>query len=101
MLSMQFIREQEALVREALANRRSEAPIDRILDLDARRRSGLQELENLRAQRNQLSSRISGTEDPANRQQIIDQKRQISSRITELEPEMPKIESERNALRPE
>src|SRR5438105_3913079 len=98
MLSMQFIREHEAVVREALKNRRSEAPIERILKLDSLRRSGLQEVETLRAQRNQRSSRISGTKDPTERQQLIDETRQMSARISELEPEMREIESELDAL---
>ena len=98
MLSIQFIRENEALVREALANRHSDAPLDRLLELDGQRRAGLQELESLRAQRNQRSAKIAGAKDPAERQQLIDETKGMSARISELEPEMKRLEAELDGL---
>jgi len=98
MLSLQFIREHEDVVRQAMANRRAEAPIDRILELDGQRRGILLEIENLRAQRNQRSAKIAGAKDPAERQQLIDETRQMSARISELEPEMREIDVELDRL---
>jgi seryl-tRNA synthetase len=97
-LSIQFIREHEKLVREALTNRRSDAPLDRVLELDAQRRQGLQELESLRAQRNQRSAKFAGAKDPAERQRLIDETKGMSLRISELEPEMKRIETELDSL---
>ncbi|HZT08275.1 MAG TPA: serine--tRNA ligase [Chloroflexota bacterium] len=98
MLSMQYIRENEALVRQALDNRRSDAPIDRILALDARRRAILQELERLRAQRNQRSAKIAGAKDPEERGQLIAETRALSERIAVLEPEIRGIDGELEPL---
>jgi seryl-tRNA synthetase len=98
MLSLQFIREHEGRVREALANRRSDAPLDRVLELDAQRRGRLQELETLRAQRNQRSARIAGTKEAAERQALIDETRQLSARISEIEPEMKLVDDELDRL---
>jgi seryl-tRNA synthetase len=96
-LSLQYIREHEAELRQAMANRHTETPLDRILELDSLRRELLQEREALQAQRNQLSSQI-GKADPATRQSLIDQTRGMSARISELEPQVKEIEGELDAL---
>ena len=98
MLGVQFVREQEALVRQAMANRRAETPLDRILALDVRRREILQELESLRAQRNQRSGRIGSAGDTRLRQQLIDETRGMSARIAELEPEARQVDAEMEML---
>jgi len=48
MLDLKFIREDTAIVREALEKRQDSAPLDEILLLDATRRQKILELENLR-----------------------------------------------------
>jgi len=58
MLSLQLIRENPDLVRDALEKRHDSAPIDKILALDKRRRQVLSKAENLRAQRNKISEDI-------------------------------------------
>ena len=62
MLSSQFIREHTDEVREALRKRRTDAPIDEILDLDARRRALLGEVERLRAELDHQSRLAEGKE---------------------------------------
>jgi seryl-tRNA synthetase len=98
MLSMQFLREHEPLVRQAMADRQADTPLDRILEIDARRRQLLQELESLRGQRNQRSARIGTTKDAAARQQLIDETKSMSARIGELEPQVRECESELEEL---
>src|SRR5438309_2337577 len=98
MLSIQFIREHADVVRQALACRRSDAPLDRILELDASRRNILQEIETLRAQRNQRSAKIAGAKEQAERQHLIDETKQMSARIGELEPELKRIDEELDKL---
>jgi seryl-tRNA synthetase len=95
---MQFIREHEAAVREAMAHRRGETPLDRILEVDARRRGLLHELESLRGQRNQRSARIGTTKDPGARQHLIDETRAFSARIGELEPKVRELETDLDQL---
>jgi seryl-tRNA synthetase len=55
MLSIQFIRQNTDLVRQALENRHDSAPLDTILALDEQRRKLLTDVESLRAQRRQES----------------------------------------------
>src|SRR5437867_10956646 len=97
MLSLQFIRENEAWVREAMGNRHAEPPLDQILELDRRRRELLQEVEGLRAQRNQLTSQI-GTSAGGDRQELIDQTRDFSARLTTLEPEIKALDEQLDTL---
>ncbi len=98
MLSIQFIREHEAEVRAAMAARHADTPLDEILGVDRRRRELLKELETLRSERNQRSSRIGGTKDPAERQRLIDETRGMSSRIAAIEPELKELEERLEAL---
>ena len=58
MLSLQFIRENPDVVRQALEKRQFSEPIDNVLALDERRRQLLTEVESLRASQNQLSKLV-------------------------------------------
>jgi seryl-tRNA synthetase len=57
-LSIQLLREKPDLVRQAIARRHAEAPLDEALALDAQWRSLLAEVETLRAERNSISKEI-------------------------------------------
>ena len=52
MLNPALIRENPDIVRQALAARQTEAPLDDVLALDGQRRVLLQQVETLRAERN-------------------------------------------------
>ena len=96
MLSLQFIRENPALVREALGKRQSGEDIDDILAFDERRRSLLTEVEALRARRNEVSREIGKTgERPP---QLIEEMRQIGDRIKSLDEQVGEIEEQLNDL---
>ena len=55
MLDLKFIRENIELVKQAVANRQTTAPLDEILKLDTERRQKLLELENLRHARKETA----------------------------------------------
>ncbi len=57
MLDLKFIRENEELVRKAIANRKDTAPLDEILELDSERRKKLLELEDLRHERKESAQK--------------------------------------------
>jgi seryl-tRNA synthetase len=98
MLSPQLLREQPDLVRKALADRHTEAPVDEILSLDEQRRSLLGETEALRAEQNAASKKIGAAKDPAERQAMIDAMKGVSARLNELEPGLRDIDERLNAL---
>jgi seryl-tRNA synthetase len=58
MLDLNVIREKPEWVKEQIAKRNDSAPIDEILAADTRRREILQEVEELRRQRNESSKQI-------------------------------------------
>ncbi len=59
MLALQFIRDNPDLVRQAAADKGvTDAPIDRILELDEQRRLSIQEVENRQAEQNALNKTV-------------------------------------------
>ncbi len=92
MLDLKFIRENPALVREALVNLNTDAPIDELLELDEERRNLLQELESLRARRNVVSKDIGRMKENQARQALIEEMRQVGERIKGLEGQLREVE---------
>ena len=82
MLDIKFIRENSEKVKQACNNKRVDCDIDRILELDERKRKYLKEIEDLRAEQNKL-----GKEDIAKAQGI-------KAQIKEKEPELKNAETE-------
>ena len=93
MLSTQTLRERTEDVRRSLANRRTEAPLDHILELEGQRREQLRDVEALRAERNAASKRIGGARDPEERQQLIETQRAESGRLDALEASLKEVEA--------
>jgi len=58
MLDAKFIRDNPELIRKALENRRSEFDIEKVISLDASRRSLLGEVELLKKERNETSKAV-------------------------------------------
>ena len=99
MLDLNLIRENPELVREALRVRQMEAePVDQILSLDEQRRTLIQEVENLKAERNQVSKEISRMKDPAERQARIDAMRAVGDQISSLDERLRALETDLNDL---
>ena len=85
MLDLAYIRERADEVRENLVKLNTTAPLDKILELDAQRRTILQEVESLRAQRNTVSKEINATKDANKRQALIAEMREVGQRVADLE----------------
>ncbi len=96
MLSIELIRKDPDLVRDAARRRGDDVPIDRILELDARRRSVIVEADGLRAQRNEVSRELGRTKERP--PQLIQQMREVGSRIKTLDKEIKGAEEEINSL---
>ena len=96
MINIQLIRNRPDEVRDAMRRRHEDAPLDRITELDADRRSAIVEADELRARRNEVSRQIGQTRERP--QELIDEMRQVSSRIRTLEETIRALESEINAL---
>ena len=94
MLDSSLIRDKPEMIKAAMRDLNAEAPIERILVLDARRREVLTEAESLRAERNTVSKEISRSKDQKARQAKIEEMRVVGARIKELETELKMVEEE-------
>ncbi len=94
MLDIQLFRENPGLVRQSLVRRHQDASaVDEVIKLDEKRRDLLQQVESLRAKKNQASKAIGKTKDPDQRQEQIaamqalgDQQDGLETELKELEP---------------
>ena len=96
MLSIELIRNEPERVRAALARRGYDAPVDRVLEIDVRRRHVLSEADELRARRNEVSRQLGQTKDRP--PELIEEMRQVGGRIKELETATREADAELNAL---
>jgi seryl-tRNA synthetase len=89
-LDLKRIREDPAGVRAALQRRGEKAAstLDRVIELDERRRTLLPQLEGLRAEQNEANVRIRAAEDPDERAREIEAMRKVAGRAKELEGEL-------------
>jgi len=95
MLDINLIREQPDLVRKALSDRQmGPESVDRILELDARRRAILTEVEAIKAERNTVSKEISQMKDAAARQDKIDAMRVVGNKIAAIDREVAEVEED-------
>jgi seryl-tRNA synthetase len=98
MLDLRLIREDPERVKAAIATTYTDAPIDEILALDARRRALLSDVEAKKAELNQGSKQVGRTKVPAERIELIAIMRKLGDRISELDAEANGVEAELNGL---
>lgn len=95
MLSLQFIRENPDIVRAAIINKSTKVDFDAFLALDEKKKTMQQEVETLRAKRNELSASMGkGKPDPA----VLEQAKKLKEDLQNLEKEYETLESEHTAL---
>jgi len=92
MLDIKFIRENPDKVKEGCKKKQVDCDIDRLLEVDKKRRELMQETENLKAEQNKISSKGKTDKDQ------IEKAKEIKVKIKELEPELKKVEEEFNQL---
>ncbi|MBS3947575.1 MAG: serine--tRNA ligase [Dethiobacter sp.] len=99
MLDLKFIRENPGKVREAMELKGELADLDRLLSCDQKRRCMLQEVEELKHLRNQVSKEIgqAGLSDLAGDMKKAEM-RQVSEKIKMLDDQIRYIEAEQEQL---
>lgn len=91
MLDIQFIRENPKVVKEAAVNKNIAVDIDRLLELDFKRRELLQEVEKLRKARNETAAQMkNGQPSP----ELIAEGKRIKGVLSELEAQLDPTENE-------
>ena len=92
MLDINFIRENPEKVKEACKNKNANVDVDRVLELDKKKRELMTEMETLKAEQNKISR--GGAEN----KEIFAQAKEIKEKIKEMEPELEKVELELRLL---
>lgn len=99
MLDIQLFRDNPDLVRQSLVKRHQDPSIvDQVIKLDEKRRDLLQQVEGLRAEKNQSSKAIGKTKDPEKRQEKIAAMQALGDQQDRLESELKQTEPALNAL---
>jgi seryl-tRNA synthetase len=91
MLSLQFIRENPDIVRAAIVNKSVKIDFDAFLILDEKKKILQQQVEMLRAKRNELSASMGkGKPEPA----LLEEAKKLKEELQTLEKEYEEIETE-------
>jgi seryl-tRNA synthetase len=96
MIDLKLIRECPDVVRDTIATLQLSAPIDEILALDEQRRDTLHQVEELRAQRNQLSKEIGRLRGAPETEPMKRQVREIAEHIKALDERLKATEEQLN-----
>ncbi len=97
MLDLQLIRDKPEEVRANLSRRGLDISLDPLLELDARRRSLLAEVESLRAERNRVSKEIGRMKEASERQPRIEAMRQLGLKVEALDAQVNGVDQELRA----
>ena len=89
MLSIKFIRENQELIKDSLVKKNSDIDLDEILNIDFKRRTLIQEVETLKANKNSINNKISlKKKENQDCSSLIDEMKGISIRIKALDNDL-------------
>ena len=93
MLELKFMRENVEMLKEMLKNRNSNVDMDAFVELDAKRREVLSEVENLKRERNNASAEIANLKkEKKEANHIIEKMGEVSAKIKDLDAELVEID---------
>ncbi len=99
MLDLKFIRENTEAVRQMLADRQTEADLDKLIELDTRWRENLTHTQTLQAHQNQASQQIAQLKkEKQDATETIAEMRKLSQEIKERNAEANDLKSEIDAI---
>lgn len=99
MLDIKFIRQNPEKVKESMEKRNMKADIvDRLLEVDKKRREIITELESLKATKNKTSRIIVETKDPEERKKIIGEMKELDVKSDILNKEQKELDQQFQSL---
>jgi len=98
MLDIRLFREEPDRVRAAMVDLNLSAPIDEIIALDERRRSVVNDVEQMKAKRNEGSKLVSKAADQSERQQLIAEMRELGDEISVMDEQVRALETDLHDL---
>ncbi|HAG27202.1 TPA: serine--tRNA ligase [Patescibacteria group bacterium] len=97
MLDIKFIRENADKVKQAIVDKSVDLDLDRLLDLDAQRRTVLAEVESFQATKNTFSKELPSLSEEDKKAKILEMQ-ELDIRQTELKDQLRKLDAELNDL---
>ena len=99
MLDIKYIAENTQAVKQALAGRNGEFPVDKAVELELKRRETIKEVETLKARRNSESAKVAQLKrEKKNADDIIADMQKTGVRIKELDDILSSTEAELKEL---
>lgn len=94
MLDIKFIRENPQIVKDACRKKQVEVDIDRLLEVDRKRRELLQAIEDMRAKKNRANEEIKATKDVKEKEVIILKMRELDSNSDRVDGDFKQADEE-------
>ena len=98
MLDIKFIRESPDRVKEGCKAKQAEVNVDRLLEVDKKRRETLQALEDISAQKNKANKEIQKAKDKREKEKIILKMRELDKNNDRLDENLKELEKKFNNL---
>ena len=98
MIDLKLLREKPEIFKKAARNKNFEIDIDKILDLDRKRRDAARAVDNLRAEQNSASEIIAGEKDKDEKKDIIGKMRNLKADLEKSEESLKNIDAELSSL---
>ena len=95
MLDLKYIREHADLVKQAIKNKRENADVDALLDLDVKRRDYIGKVESARAEQNKVTQKIAQMKKAGqDATLVIEEMRQLAEAIKAMSDELKSVEDQ-------
>ncbi len=98
MLDIKFIRQNPDLVKKSAKDKGVKVDIDRLLEVDKKRREIIQAVEDMRSKKNAASEQIGKTKDEHEKKTIILEMQELDKNNDRLEEDLKNTETEFNEL---
>ncbi|MBI2463018.1 MAG: serine--tRNA ligase [Candidatus Spechtbacteria bacterium] len=94
MLDIRFIRENPDIVKKAVQNKNSDVDIDKLLEVDEKRRKFIGQVDDFRAKQNLVSDQIAQEKDENIRSEKIEEMQHLKRDLHDVEGHLAEIELE-------
>ena len=91
MLDIKFIRENAGLIKDGARKKCIEFDVDALVSVDDDRKTLLKTVEDQRAKQNQVSTEVAQTQDPARRESLISEMRNLKSELQNNETKLKEV----------
>ncbi len=98
MLDIKFIRQNPQIIKEACRKKQVNVDIDRLLEIDKKRRQTIMAIEQMQAEKNKASKQIANLKNKPERDKIILEMQELDRSNDRLASDLKALEEEFNAL---